>query len=203
MPAVCLLSDASEQGGVDWQLTHEIIIAGKDLIPLFDAVDELLLIRTNYFQDADANGDDLPDGAEDRIQELNKIILRSIQRHTLPPVALGYRRSNLPHKLQSQLHALRAELFSLSQLEAKASCVVSQTSDMGTERLTAESRTKNQSVGDLVNHFVDPPDFGGKNESVKCPKRLGWPKSILIPSCSHGRSPSWACCTYCTLAANK
>ena len=45
--AVYLLSDASEQGGVDWQLTHEIMIAGKDLIPLFDAVDELLLIRTN------------------------------------------------------------------------------------------------------------------------------------------------------------
>jgi hypothetical protein len=146
LPARYVLCDASVQGGVDWVLTHVIFISAENLVAAWCAQTELIKLRAQLRDVADPTHEH-----EEDLAQMNQIILRSIQHHTLPPASVGSGKGNatLSHKLHCVMHAARLELSSLSQLRMFNKSVMSMTTDLGVEHMISETRAT-QSLEQVV-----------------------------------------------------
>ena len=139
-PAVrYMLVDASEQGGIDWELVHIKMVGADDLLPLWEAQTRLIQLRATIrtAEDQEAAAAEV----EDEVAQINQIILRSMQHHTLAPVALGNRRGGLEHRIQCLMHAIRLEVRSMTELKHFLQSLACTTTDMGVEHLLSEVRS--------------------------------------------------------------
>ena len=167
-----MLVDASLQGGVDWVLAHSTFINSEDIIPLFEAQRRLILLSEQIRQAADPDAELV--AHESEIAQINRILLRGLQSHTLPPTAVGSGENlaNRAHKLQCLLHSLRLEVGSLSELQQHNAGIVSLTTDFGVESSLSDARA-NQRLDAVLPGFCDPPESQVKARHL-------WDSSVAV-----------------------
>ena len=116
-----LWADSSPQGSRNWLLFQQHSVERSKLVAAMVAANKL--VRLSHTADS---------GEEDR-KELEDVLNRSVERHTLVPVALGRAETALVHKCAGLLHSLSLECGARSALDAVIASVASFTTDMGVE----------------------------------------------------------------------
>lgn len=117
----CLLSDSSPQGLENWQISETYLVA--DAVKVAGIVDELVALSKRLVDDpgddravapgeAEAEGHD---DVKDKYAALTQALAAGMQHHILPPTGLGFRKSNLAHKLNAVLHSIHNESASLPE----------------------------------------------------------------------------------------
>ena len=131
-PSVYLLVDSSPQGGKNLLNSEYDLITAADVLPLGDVFGEILeLVRV--LQTEDLEGPELQGFLGEHEAKLEQA--RSmIQHHCNIPVVLGSNHATLLHEYIALQHSLFMECGSSGTLANMNTCVVSVTTDRGTEK---------------------------------------------------------------------
>ena len=126
--ALYFCCDSSPRAGRDWLLAEFWCISVKALIEIIQLQDEIIALRA-----ARAEEEDIVDGHNSLLAEKSKKMCALIWHHILVGVALGLGFQGLHQKFIALLHAFRTEADSWELVQFLARCIVSITTDFGTE----------------------------------------------------------------------
>ena len=84
------------------QISEVYTIECEDVLPLWEAVDEIIGLRQQLAEEARRVD---PVELFEKVCELSALICKSIEHHILPPTAPGIRQSSIEHKLHAMLHS--------------------------------------------------------------------------------------------------
>ena len=126
--ALYFVCDSSPRAGRDWFLAEFWCISVKALIEIIQLQDEIIALRA-----ARAEGEDIVDGDSSLLAEKSKTMCALIWHHILVPVALGFGLQGLHQQFIALLHAFRTEADLWELVQFLARCIVSITTDFGTE----------------------------------------------------------------------
>lgn len=117
LPARYHTADSSPQGGREWFLSGAVVVPAGSLKQAFAAAATLC-----------AHPEDSP-----QAQAAVSLLQSALQRRPCCPVSIGSARASVFHKMHAQLHSLRIEHRSWSQVAAAIQSTVSWLTDFGTE----------------------------------------------------------------------
>ena len=157
-----LLCDSSPQVGHDWFLTELWVLRGAE-----DELKELFLKMTSMASGL-AEGPD-KGGIVEQIQ-------RHFYRHVCPPMVLGSKRGQLPHKLHALLQALFLESQSWRRVRQTLERTVSLTTDLGTESSLPTIKATDAGLSSCIPQIGDCAtalaDLRGEDRHLESPWRL-------------------------------
>jgi hypothetical protein len=154
LPICYFMADSSEQAGTDWLISSYKTISSSSLLQAADAVDELSSwFEVNYNMQAVAEGE-YPPAIPWDIKAAEEFLVEELTTVILPPAGVGARHGSLTHKLHGKLHSSRLHMPTTQALQVfTTQCIVSHTTDMGTELAFNDARGN---VTSFVKHFRDP-----------------------------------------------
>lgn len=131
-----LMTDASPQGGQEWQLSQASSIPVSGLQAVGKAVFQLRAMRFAGV----AGETDLTDTHADKLkkQECSNVIQKHVEEHVFPVAGLGKAGLSLRQKVHSLLHQIKLEVETMEEFVEYLSSTVSITTDQGTEVGIAE-----------------------------------------------------------------
>ena len=157
-----LLCDSSPQVGQEWFLTELWVLQGSHY-----ELKELFLKMTSL-----ASG--LVEGLQEK-DAIVKEIEHHFYRHVCPPMVLGSKRGQLPHKLHALLQTLFLESQQWRQVRQTLVSLVSLTTDLGTESYLSTVKASDTGLASCIPKIGDCStalaDLRGEDPHLECP----WP----------------------------
>lgn len=157
--ALFVLADSSPQGGRDWFMAEYSAIGG-DLKAAFQLHNEIMRLVLDLAgsgaRSSDSDSDD--GGISLDSQRLAKCVQRlndMLEFHMMPTQGLGQQRAGLVAKCESLLNTFHHEFGSWTRVRNALACVISFTSDWGTESGLADM--PNINMDDIFPHYIEVP----------------------------------------------
>ena len=127
-----LMTDASPQGGFEWQISQSTSIALASLLEVGKAV---VALKGSYDAERQAETEE---SKKQQKQDCSNAIARAVEGHLFPVAGLGRAAMSLHMKVHALLHQVKLEIETFEELLEFLSSTVSITTDQGTESGIAE-----------------------------------------------------------------